>query len=69
MIEDGDEIKAGQVFMKTPRASGNAGDITGGLPRVTELFEARNPSNPAIVSEIDGEVMFGKSSVVTAKSA
>ena len=46
--------------MKTPRASGNAGDITGGLPRVTELFEARNPSNPAIVSEIDGEVMFGK---------
>ena len=60
MIEDGDEIKAGQVFMKTPRASGNAGDITGGLPRVTELFEARNPSNPAIVSEIDGEVMFGK---------
>ena len=60
MIEDGDELKAGDVFIKTPRASGNAGDITGGLPRVTELFEARNPSNPAIVSEIDGEVTFGK---------
>ena len=60
MIEEGDELKAGDVFIKTPRASGNAGDITGGLPRVTELFEARNPSNPAIVSEIDGEVTFGK---------
>ena len=60
MIDDGDELKAGDVFTKTPRASGNAGDITGGLPRVTELFEARNPSNPAIVSEIDGEVKFGK---------
>ncbi len=60
MIEDGDEIKTGDVIVKTPRASGNAGDITGGLPRVTELFEARNPSNPAIVSEIDGEVTFGK---------
>ena len=60
MVEDGDEVKAGQVFIKTPRASGNAGDITGGLPRVTELFEARNPSNPAIVSAIDGEVTFGK---------
>ena len=46
--------------MKIPRAAGNAGDITGGLPRVTELFEARNPSNPAVVSEIDGEVKFGK---------
>ena len=60
MIEDGDQLKTGDVFIKTPRASGNAGDITGGLPRVTELFEARNPSNPAIVSEIDGEVTFGK---------
>ena len=60
MIDDGDELKAGDVFTTTPRASGNAGDITGGLPRVTELFEARNPSNPAIVSEIDGEVKFGK---------
>ena len=46
--------------IKIPRAVGKAGDITGGLPRVTELFEARNPSNPAVVSEIDGEVSFGK---------
>lgn len=60
MIEDGAEIEPGQVFVKIPRASGSAGDITGGLPRVTELFEARNPSNPAVVSEIDGEVKFGK---------
>ncbi len=59
--QNGDEIKTGEVFVKIPRASGGgAGDITGGLPRVTELFEARNPSNPAIVSEIDGEVHFGK---------
>ena len=55
MIEDGDRIKTGDVFVKIPRAVGKAGDITGGLPRVTELFEARNPSNPAVVSEIDGE--------------
>ncbi|MDE5996895.1 MAG: DNA-directed RNA polymerase subunit beta' [Muribaculaceae bacterium] len=60
MIEDGETIEPGQVFVKIPRAAGNAGDITGGLPRVTELFEARNPSNPAVVSEIDGEVKFGK---------
>ena len=60
MIEDGDTIKTGDVFVKIPRAVGKAGDITGGLPRVTELFEARNPSNPAVVSEIDGEVIFGK---------
>ena len=60
MVEDGAELKAGDIFVKIPRATGGAGDITGGLPRVTELFEARNPSNPAIVSEIDGEVMFGK---------
>ncbi|MDE5793104.1 MAG: DNA-directed RNA polymerase subunit beta' [Muribaculaceae bacterium] len=60
MIEDGDTLEPGQVFVKIPRAAGNAGDITGGLPRVTELFEARNPSNPAVVSEIDGEVKFGK---------
>jgi DNA-directed RNA polymerase subunit beta' len=46
--------------VKIPRAVGKSGDITGGLPRVTELFEARNPSNPAVVSEIDGEVEFGK---------
>ena len=60
MIEEGQELKSGQVFVKIPRAVGKAGDITGGLPRVTELFEARNPSNPAVVSEIDGEVAFGK---------
>ena len=61
MYDEGEEISAGETFVKIPRAtSGGAGDITGGLPRVTELFEARNPSNPAIVSEIDGEVTFGK---------
>jgi len=61
MKKDGEEITAGEVFVKIPRSfSGGAGDITGGLPRVTELFEARNPSNPAIVSEIDGEVSFGR---------
>ena len=60
LIEDNEEVNPGQIFVKIPRAAGSAGDITGGLPRVTELFEARNPSNPAIVSEIDGEVEFGK---------
>jgi len=60
LIDEGEELNMGQVIVKIPRASGSAGDITGGLPRVTELFEARNPSNPAIVSEIDGEVKFGK---------
>ncbi|MDH6342338.1 DNA-directed RNA polymerase subunit beta' [Parabacteroides sp. PFB2-12] len=60
IIEEGDMIKAGEVLVKIPRAVGKTGDITGGLPRVTELFEARNPSNPAVVSEIDGEVGFGK---------
>ena len=61
MLEDGDDVKIGQTFVKIPRSSsGGAGDITGGLPRVTELFEARNPSNPAVVAEIDGEVHYGK---------
>ncbi|MBR5842554.1 MAG: DNA-directed RNA polymerase subunit beta' [Bacteroidaceae bacterium] len=60
VIEDGQLLKAGDVLVKIPRAQGKAGDITGGLPRVTELFEARNPSNPAVVSEIDGEVTMGK---------
>ena len=60
MVDEGAELKVGEIFVKIPRATGSAGDITGGLPRVTELFEARNPSNPAIVSEIDGEVTFGK---------
>ncbi len=60
VIEDGQLLKAGDVLVKIPRAQGKAGDITGGLPRVTELFEARNPSNPAVVSEIDGEITMGK---------
>ena len=60
MFEEGQEVKPGEVFVKITRSAGGAGDITGGLPRVTELFEARNPSNPAIVSEIDGEVKFGR---------
>ena len=60
MVDENATLKPGEIFVKIPRAAGNAGDITGGLPRVTELFEARNPSNPAIVSEIDGEVKFGK---------
>ncbi|MDO4715900.1 MAG: DNA-directed RNA polymerase subunit beta' [Bacteroidales bacterium] len=58
-VEDGQGVKPGQVLVKIPRATGSAGDITGGLPRVTELFEARNPSNPAVVAEIDGEVLIG----------
>ncbi len=60
LIEEGDKIEVGKILVKIPRKSGKAGDITGGLPRVTELFEARNPSNPAVVSEIDGVVSFGK---------
>jgi len=60
LINEGDVLTPGEVFVKITRAAGSAGDITGGLPRVTELFEARNPSNPAVVSEIDGEVKFGK---------
>ncbi|BBE19293.1 DNA-directed RNA polymerase beta' subunit [Aquipluma nitroreducens] len=59
-VEDGQIVEAGAVLVKIPRAAGKAGDITGGLPRVTELFEARNPSNPAVVSEIDGEISLGK---------
>jgi DNA-directed RNA polymerase subunit beta' len=59
VIDDGDEVKAGQVMVKIPRVLGKLRDITGGLPRVTELFEARNPGNPAIVCEIDGVVEFG----------
>ena len=60
IVNDGQEISTGETLVKIPRAVGGTGDITGGLPRVTELFEARNPSNPAIVSEIDGEVTMGK---------
>ena len=60
MVNDGDDLKVGDIIIKIPRAIGKSSDITGGLPRVTELFEARNPSNPAIVSEINGEVIMGK---------
>ena len=60
VIEDNQVVKPGDVLVKIPRVVGGGGDITGGLPRVTELFEARNPSNPAVVSEIDGEVTMGK---------
>ena len=59
VVEDGQSLKAGDILVKIPRVVGKAGDITGGLPRVTELFEARNPSNPAVVSEIDGEISMG----------
>jgi len=60
MVNDGEKIKAGKILVKIPRRSSKTGDITGGLPRITELLEARNPSNPAVVSEIDGVVSFGK---------
>ena len=60
MVNDGEKVKEGKILVKIPRKSAKSGDITGGLPRVTELFEARNPSNPAVVSEIDGVVSFGK---------
>ena len=60
VVEDKELVKAGDILVKIPRVVGGGGDITGGLPRVTELFEARNPSNPAVVAEIDGEVTLGK---------
>ena len=60
VVKEGDKIGTGEIVSKIPRVSGRTGDITGGLPRVTELFEARNPSNPAVVSEIDGIVSYGK---------
>ncbi|TSA38918.1 MAG: DNA-directed RNA polymerase subunit beta' [Porphyromonadaceae bacterium] len=59
-VSEGETVKAGEILVKIPRSASKAGDITGGLPRVTELFEARNPSNPAVVAEIDGEVSYGK---------
>ena len=59
-VKDNDKVKAGSILAKIPRSAGSSGDITGGLPRVTEMFEARNPSNPAVVSEIDGIVSLGK---------
>src|SRR6202023_3111073 len=58
-IGNGASVEAGQILVKIPRIAGKSGDITGGLPRVTELFEARNPSNPAVVTEIDGVVTLG----------
>ncbi|GJM62072.1 MULTISPECIES: DNA-directed RNA polymerase subunit beta' [Persicobacter] len=58
-VDNGDQIKPGTIIAKIPRAAGKSADITGGLPRVTELFEARNPSNPAVISEIDGVVTYG----------
>src|SRR5690606_27249910 len=60
IVNDGEKIKAGKVLVKIPRRSAKAGDITGGLPRVTELFEARKPSNPSVVAGMDGVVSFGK---------
>jgi DNA-directed RNA polymerase subunit beta' len=60
MVDDGEKINAGKILVKIPRRSSKSSDITGGLPRITELLEARNPSNPAVVSEIDGVVSFGK---------
>ena len=59
IVDDKDNVKAGDILVKIPRSAGKSRDITGGLPRVTELFEARNPSNPAVISEIDGVVSFG----------
>jgi DNA-directed RNA polymerase subunit beta' len=59
-VSEGDNVDEGQILVKIPRKAGKSGDITGGLPRVTELFEARNPSNPAVVSEIDGVAEYGK---------
>jgi DNA-directed RNA polymerase subunit beta' len=59
-VSHGQKVKAGETLVKIPRVSGKSGDITGGLPRITELFEARNPSNPAVVSEVDGIVTYGK---------
>jgi len=74
-VNEGDKVKAGETLVKIPRSASKAGDITGGLPRVTELFEARNPSNPAVVAEIDGEISYGKVKrgnreiVITSKSS
>ena len=60
IVNEGDKVNGGDILVKIPRVSGSSSDITGGLPRVTEMFEARNPSNPAVVTEIDGIVSFGK---------
>jgi DNA-directed RNA polymerase subunit beta' len=59
-VNEGDTVRAGEILVKIPRSVSKSGDITGGLPRVTELFEARNPSNPAVVAEIDGTISYGR---------
>jgi DNA-directed RNA polymerase subunit beta' len=59
-VFDGDKVKAGQILVKIPRDAGKTRDITGGLPRIAELFEARNPANPAVITEVDGTVKYGK---------
>ena len=60
IVKEGQKLVAGDILVKIPRKAGKSGDITGGLPRVTEMFEARNPSNPAVVAQIDGVVSYGK---------
>ena len=60
VVNEGDKVKAGQIIVKIPKDVGKTKDITGGLPRIAELFEARNPSNPAVVSDIDGKIIYGK---------
>ena len=60
IVNEGDIVKEGQIIVKIPRDVGKTKDITGGLPRIAELFEARNPSNPAVVSDIDGKIVYGK---------
>ena len=60
IIKDGEKVRAGQIMVKIPREAGKTRDITGGLPRIAELFEARNPQNPAVATEIDGNISFGK---------
>ncbi|MAR15316.1 MAG: DNA-directed RNA polymerase subunit beta', partial [Candidatus Marinimicrobia bacterium] len=60
IVKEGEKVKAGQILVKIPKDAGKTRDITGGLPRIAELFEARNPSNPAVISEIDGNIKYGK---------
>jgi len=60
VVRDGDRVKAGQILVKIPRDAGKTRDITGGLPRIAELFEARNPANPAVITEVDGKIKYGK---------
>jgi DNA-directed RNA polymerase subunit beta' len=60
IVRDGDKVKAGQVLVKIPRDAGKTRDITGGLPRIAELFEARNPANPAVITEVEGNIKYGK---------